>query len=132
MDLVKFLEDNWFAIGSLITLIAFTIRITKQTTTQYLESKQRDEDMKEDMKDMKKEFQSSQDELRKEFNSSHSQLSDKIDRIEKDKTEGTERTRIIMDGVEATLITLHNNGANGPVTKSLQNIQDYKSKKAAE
>ena len=43
-----------------------------------------------------------------------------------------ERTRLIMDGVEATLVSLHNDGHNGPVTKSLEAINEYKSQKAVE
>lgn len=43
-----------------------------------------------------------------------------------------ERNRLIMEGVEATLTTLHNASFNGPVTKSLENINNYKTRKATE
>ena len=37
-----------------------------------------------------------------------------------------------MNGVEATLKTLHAQGHNGPVTKSLDELNQYKLKKATE
>ena len=66
-------------------------------------------------------------------------LDKKIDKIQltidtfTDKQKDThERNILIMEGVEATLTTLHNASFNGPVTKSLENINDYKTRKAAE
>jgi hypothetical protein len=59
-------------------------------------------------------------------------LSSWLDDFNAKEEDKHERNRLIMEGVEATLTTLHNASFNGPVTKSLENINDYKIKKATE
>ncbi len=43
-----------------------------------------------------------------------------------------ERTEIILEGVEASLIGVKQLGANGRVTESLHKLEAYKNKKAAQ
>lgn len=59
-------------------------------------------------------------------------LSNWLDEFNAKEDDKHERNILIMEGVEATLTTLHNASFNGPVTKSLENINDYKTRKAAE
>ena len=59
-------------------------------------------------------------------------LSNWLDEFNAKEDDKHERNILIMEGVEATLITLHNASFNGPVTKSLENINNYKTRKAAE
>lgn len=59
-------------------------------------------------------------------------LSKWLDEFNAKEDDKHERNILIMEGIEATLTTLHNASFNGPVTKSLENINNYKTKKAAE
>lgn len=59
-------------------------------------------------------------------------LSNWLDEFNAKEDDKHERNILIMEGVEATLTTLHNASFNGPVTKSLENINNYKTRKAAE
>lgn len=59
-------------------------------------------------------------------------LSNWLDEFNAKEDDKHERNILIMEGVEATLTTLHNASFNGPVTKSLENINNYKIRKAAE
>lgn len=59
-------------------------------------------------------------------------LSNWLDEFNAKEDDKHERNILIMEGIEATLTTLHNASFNGPVTKSLENINNYKTKKAAE
>lgn len=59
-------------------------------------------------------------------------LSNWLDEFNAKEDDKHERNVLIMEGVEATLTTLHNASFNGPVTKSLENINNYKTRKAAE
>ena len=53
-------------------------------------------------------------------------------RVEKQQTDMQERTEIILEGVEASLIGVKQLGANGQVTESLHKLEAYKNKKAAQ
>lgn len=59
-------------------------------------------------------------------------LSNWLDEFNAKEDDKHERNILIMEGIEATLTTLHNASFNGPVTKSLENINNYKTKKATE
>lgn len=59
-------------------------------------------------------------------------LSKWLDEFNAKEDDKHERNILIMEGIEATLTTLHNASFNGPVTKSLENINSYKTKKATE
>lgn len=82
--------------------------------------------------DLREEFYREQAVLRETLLGSHDELSVEIKKIEERRLGGVERTRIIMDGVEATLVALYNEGHDGPVAQALKSIKDYKSRKAAQ
>lgn len=132
MDLWNIIEENWFNISTLIAMLTFiwkiSMAINKHTTT--IDKKFTDLQTSSDKKD--EEIYQQISDLNKKFHDSHAKILSQLEESEKHRIEGTERTRIIMNGVEATLVTLHNSGANGPVTKSLDEISEYKSRKAAE
>lgn len=117
MELMEFIEHNWFPITLLISIVSFTIKITNIVKNYDLKFKE----LKSDMQDFKEDT-----------NTKFQEINDKFDDNFKDKEDDKERTRLIMQGVEATLISLKNDGHNGPVTTSLQEINDYKTRKAAE
>ena len=52
-------------------------------------------------------------------------------RAERHQADMQERTEIILEGVEASLIGVKQLGANGRVTESLHMLEAYKNKKAA-
>ena len=153
MDLVTFIEDNWFAVGSLITLIGFTVKLSRnvqkhidsfEVRTSKLEAKDREiykiieknndqlrTELKEMRDEIKSEFKSNLADLDLSMTESIQSVNSRLNEIESKRVEGAERTRIMLDGIEATLQSLHNEGHNGPVTKSLQEIHSYKSRKAA-
>ena len=121
MDLVTFLEQNWFAISLLATIITFVYRITKALDSFEQETKKRDEELRNSLDDFKKDVKTH-----------FEQVDEKFKELDVKREDEKERTRIIMTGVEATLISLHNEGHNGPVTASLKEISDYKAIKSAE
>ena len=59
-------------------------------------------------------------------------LSNWLDEFNAKEDDKHVRNILIMEGVEATLTTLHNASFNGPVTRSLEDINNYKTKKAVE
>lgn len=121
MDLVTFIENNWFAIGGLIAICGF---VWKSSNTIH--------DFKDSIEKRDKELDEKLDNMKSEINTKIDNLDERITEQENKRADSTERTRLIMEGVEATLHTLHNQGANGPVTKSLQQIEEYKNRKAVE
>lgn len=52
--------------------------------------------------------------------------------VEKQQADMQERTEIILEGVEASLIGVKQLGANGRVAESLHKLEAYKNKKAAQ
>lgn len=121
MSLVSFLEQNWFAISLLATIIIFVVKVTKALDSFEQDTKARDEELSKNLKDFKAEVKGH-----------FEQVDEKFKELEDKREDEKERTRIIMTGVEATLISLHNDGHNGPVTASLKEIADYKARKSAE
>ena len=121
MDLVTFLEQNWFTISLLATIITFVYKVTKALDSFEQETKRRDEELRESL-----------DEFKTSVNTHFKQVDTKFNDLEVKREDEKERTRIIMTGVEATLISLHNEGHNGQVTASLKEIADYKAIKSAE
>lgn len=117
MELMKFLEENWFQITLIGTLISFTVKLTNKVNLY----NSRFDDLKKDIKDFKDDT-----------NDKITKINERLDEDDKKRTEGQERTRLIMKGVEATLISLKNEGHNGPVTESLEAINEYKLNKASE
>ena len=117
MELMSFVEHNWFPITLIISIITFTIKMTN-IVNDYTD---RFDDLKQDVSNLKAE----NDKKFKNINA-------KFDAHAKDKEDERERTRLIMQGVEATLISLKNEGHNGPVTTSLEEINEYKTRKASE
>lgn len=139
----EFIQNGWFEITALAAIVGAVWKFSKTIHTYTSESTKKFEKLSDKLDDQKKDFDHRLDEqredlhekieeIRTEFSISHGELLREVQDIERRREEGTERTRLLMDGVEATLITLHEEGANGPVTSSLQAIQAYKSKKAAE
>lgn len=114
---MAFIEHNWFPITLIASIVAFTIKMTKIVNT-YTEKLN---DLTAEVSNLKTENKKKFDEINRRFDNHH------IDREDE-----KERTRLIMQGVEATLISLKKDGHNGPVTTSLQEINDYKTRKAAE
>lgn len=136
MDFVTFLENNWFAIGGLIALIGTTWKMSTQLNEYKNQVAERDRQLEQKSDEKDKALDEKLDKMQTEIN-------DKIDSIERKfnshieeydghKDDNIERTRLIMEGVEATLHSLHDEGHNGPVTKSLAEIEAYKSRKASE
>jgi phosphoglycolate phosphatase-like HAD superfamily hydrolase len=131
LDFVEFLEDNWFAIGGMVSVIIFTIKqtknIQKMVDNNETEKAQLKQTIENQAKETERQFKKIEDKVEK----NHKELAEALDDIEVRRYESSERTRIIMNGVEATLETLHSQGANGPVTSSLKEIKEYKSVMAA-
>ena len=119
--IVSFLEQNWFAISLLGTLITFVVKVTIALDSFKQDTEARDEELRVSLDDFKEE-------VKNHF----MQVDEKFKELEDKREDEKERTRIIMTGVEATLISLHNDGHNGPVTASLKEIADYKARKSAE
>ena len=117
MELMKFLEENWFQITLLGSLIGVTIKLTNKVN----DYNSRFDELKSDIQGLKED---TSDKI--------SEINIRLDADDKKRQDGQERTRLIMEGVEATLISLKNEGHNGPVTASLNAINDYKSRKASE
>ena len=132
MGLQEFLNNNWFSISCLITIVTLTLQVsTKLNDIQNLSNKG-DSDLENNLKDTYTTLHEEIMELRHKVDASHEELHNLIKNSEERRDDNNERMRIIMDGVEATLVSLHDDGHNGPVTRSLNAIQDYKSKKSAE
>lgn len=117
MELMAFIEHNWFPITFIISIIGFTIKMVKIVN-----------DYAEKLKILTLEVSNLKSENTKKFEA----INQRLDSNHIDREDEKERTRLIMQGVEATLISLKNDGHNGPVTTSLQEINDYKTRKAAE
>lgn len=171
MDLFDFLHHNWFQITLIISLIAVFIKITYQIITKLNEFDSAISELRNDIKNNKKERESQikevtdavlaskreraeqisdiyskLDEMHNILNASNESTDIRVYRIEEKidylsnwldefnakEDDKHERNILIMEGVEATLTTLHNASFNGPVTKSLENINNYKTRKAAE
>jgi vacuolar-type H+-ATPase subunit H len=58
-------------------------------------------------------------------------ITDKIDLIEEKRVDGQERTELILQASKASLEAHKDKGANGSVTKALEDINKYLTKKAA-
>ena len=56
----------------------------------------------------------------------------KQSRSDKRQKDAQERTEILLEGTEASLIGLKQLGANGRVTECLHTLEAYKNKKSAE
>lgn len=121
MDLMKFLEENWFQITLIITIIGTVIKLTTRFDNSVNENNKKFNDLKKDIKD-----------LRDDTNDKIDKINKRLDDSDEKRNDGQERTRLIMEGVEATLISLKNEGHNGPVTASLEAINAYKLRKASE
>lgn len=131
MDLVEFLESNWFAIGGMISVVIFTIKQSKNIQKMVDNNENEKALLKKSIENQVKENERQFRKIEEKVEKNHKELAEALDDIEVRRHESSERTRIIMNGVEATLETLHNNGANGPVTASLKEIKEYKSIMAA-
>lgn len=103
MDLMAFLESNWFS----LTLLAGACGLSWRLAIKL-------------------------DNMKSDINNKFDELDARIEKSEKYKEDDKERERLIMQGVEATLKTLHDQGANGSVTESLEAIDRYKLDKAVE
>jgi uncharacterized protein YlxW (UPF0749 family) len=121
MDLMKFLENNWFTITLLGTMIATTVKLTQKIDSFIIETKENNQKILTQV-----------DSSNKELNRRIDDLTSRIDKNELRRQEGSQRTRIILTAVEATLCALHDEGHNGPVSASLNEIRDFKDRKASE
>lgn len=132
MGLQEFLNNNWFSISCLITIVTLTLQVSTKLNDIQNSSNKGDSELESDLKDTYTTLHEEIVELRHQVNTSHEELHNLVKDAEERRDDNNERMRIIMDGVEATLVSLHDDGHNGPVTRSLTAIQDYKSKKSAE
>lgn len=121
MDLFTIIEHNWFTISLLATIITLVYKVIQALSSFEQETKRRDEELKDSLDDFKVEV-----------NDHFEKVDNKFSELDSRRKDEKERTRIIMTGVEATLMSLHNNGYNGAVTESLNEISDYKAHKSAE
>ena len=124
-DLLEFIKFNWFTLSLIFGILSFGYK-----TVKYIEDYKKS--ISEQNKLLNEKLEHNFEEIRVELN----KLSNKLDEhiVEQDifDDDRAERTKLIMNGVEATLKTLHAQGHNGPVTKSLDELNQYKLKKATE
>lgn len=109
IELMKFIEHNWFQITLIVSLITAITKVVHAFDKYNEENIARHNDTKSQIIEIKS----------------------RIEEIEQKRVDGSERTRLIMEGLEATLISLHDDGHNGPVTKSLEAISEYKNRMAS-
>ena len=119
VDLTKFVKDNYFAISCLIAIIAMVWKASNAFNNYKAEVQKTDAELLTKVTELKLDFKAKFDEL-----------SERLEYQEKLREEGKTRTHIIMNGVEATLMALHERGANGPVTHSLKELNQYKTEQA--
>lgn len=124
-DLLEFIKFNWFTLSLIFGILSFGYK-----TVRYIEEYKKS--ISEQDRLLNEKLEHNFEEIRAELN----KLSNKLDEhiVEQDifDDDRAERTKLIMNGVEATLKTLHAQGHNGPVTKSLDELNQYKLKKATE
>ena len=124
-DLLEFIKFNWFTLSLIFGILSFGYK-----TVRYIEEYKKSISEQDSL--LNEKLEHNFEEIRAELN----KLSNKLDEhiIEQDifDDDRAERTKLIMNGVEATLKTLHAQGHNGPVTKSLDELNQYKLKKATE
>lgn len=141
--LMEFIEHNWFVITLLVSVIGLVIKMTRQITKTQIDIEQNNKDVKkevkeikddirEELKDIRVELASEKESVEKKSNRQHKELMDRMDVLEDKRNQSTERTAIILEGVEATLTSLKNDGKNGPVTEALNKMLNYKQRKASE
>lgn len=123
--MLEFIKFNWFTLSLIFGILSFGYK-----TVKYIEDYKKS--ISEQDKLLNEKLEHNFEEIRAELN----KLSNKLDEhiVEQDifDDDRAERTKLIMNGVEATLKTLHAQGHNGPVTKSLDELNQYKLKKATE
>lgn len=128
MSIFKLIEENWFTISLVASLLAFAIRMTAKYSDAM-------HNLSTSLNSIESKMSDNTDKLNDRITSIESfnkQLSSSIEGIESKRISDSERTRIIMDGVEATLIVLSiQETTNDAIKSSLTSIQDYKSKKAS-
>ena len=128
MSIFKLIEDNWFTISLVASLLAFAIRMTAKYSDAM-------HNLSTSLNSIENKMSDNNDKLNDRIDNIESlnvQLSSSIEGIESKRVSDSERTRIIMDGVEATLIVLSlQETTNDAIKSSLTSIQDYKSKKAS-
>lgn len=109
VELMEFIEHNWFQITLIVSLITAITKVVHAFDKYNEENIARHNETKSQIIEIKS----------------------RIEEIEQKRVDGSERTRLIMEGLEATLISLHDDGHNGPVTKSLEAISEYKNRIAS-
>lgn len=124
MDLVEFLKHNWFLISLIAGAIGTTIRLTRTISDFDKKISGKLEDHSDKLDHMESQQKDMMGELER--------VKCHVDEREEKRADTEERTRIIMNGTEATLISLSSQGHDGPVTESLKEIRDYKARKASE
>lgn len=133
MDLaITFLRDNWFAISGLIALLGATWRISNTLSEYKTSVKEHHSELQNKSDEAEQKINEKLDEFKLNIDQRIDDIERRMDDNDEQKIDATIRTKLIMDGVEATLVTLHNQGANGPVTQSLKSISEYKSNKASQ
>lgn len=130
MDLIKFLEMNWFSITGIIGLLSFVIKANNTLNNYKATVEKNNERLEAKIDGIHKDMQSEMKEIKQTFNNKFDDVYEQLQTTETIRKEGSRRTLIIMNGVEATLRTLHDKGANGPVAESLKELERYKSEQA--
>lgn len=130
MDLIKFLEMNWFSITGIVGLLSFVIKANNTLNNYKATVEKNNERLEAKIDGIHKDMQSEMKEIKQTFNNKFDDVYEQLQTTETIRKEGSRRTLIIMNGVEATLRTLHDKGANGPVTESLKELERYKSEQA--
>lgn len=121
MDIMTFIESNWFTLSVLASIIGLVWKVSKLIA-----------DFKKSINDRDDVLDKRISNVETKFTEQIKEISDRVTAQDLKREDNIERTRLIMEGVEATLFTLHGQGANGPVTKSLHAFTEYKNKKAAQ
>lgn len=132
MELWTFIEENWFELTAIASLFAFGWKISKAVTTYIDSINSQIKSIKSSMDSIHKKYDSQFEDMKTRIDQNRQETQKKLSEIENKRNDSIERTRLIMEGVEATLVTLHEQGYNGPVTQSLTAIRDYKNRKAAQ
>lgn len=120
-SVLEFLEANWFQITLLSSLIIFAVKLAINIKDYMDKSDEKFEEIKNQIK-----------ELTEDNNRKFDEIDEKFKEYEAKMIDNQERNQLIIEGIEATLVSLKTAGYNGPVTESLRKIDDYKNRKASQ
>jgi hypothetical protein len=79
-----------------------------------------------------KKFKEQEDRMFLYFDGFKTEIKGMFEEEAKARVDGQERTQLIFEGITASLMCHHANGANGTVSPILKKIEEYKNKKACQ